>query len=1225
MTLFSSSLRRSIAVCLVATLVITACGDGGDRSRNVESIAGTACQKKGATKTVSKVSYVCGAAPTGKTWFMVSGKLTTKGAKACKPAGKFEAAKSRVCTTVKKSNVWVKVMPLPPMIATTILGTETTVAAAGTDTTTPPQTTPSQTTIPEAASAAPKSEALREVAAALAPPELPKTDEEFVARLEPRPVEAQAAKRIPAEIKVSGGATDLASGGAFEAPLSVAILDQDGKQLPVGGNVISVTSTRPDIEMSNVVAVAGDDGVARFSDLTIAGPAGPVELSFVADFTATASFAFDLLPGAASVARLLTEFTTVTASEVFPIAPRIGLFDRHDNAVSRTGVKITATVGSTVIGTATTDGKGVAEFSGLKISEKLTTTSSVSKTIVYSYDLGAGTTSIEQTVDVVAGDPSTFEIVTMPSTTARAGLLLETQPVVRFLDKNGNPVARAGLEIFAELITSDYGASLQGTRTLKTDDSGIARFTDLSIRGGVGSYQILLASPQTGDVILSDIISLKAGVAVLINVTKTTSVFSNDVSVEKPFELEAVDEWGNRDTSFTGKLAIRPSRTVDLTVTANGSFADGALTVSSMKLVGTGGFLDLTFEAGSLSSGVQSVVLAAGVPTRIGILSRPGTVQSNATFTSPLAVQLFDSAGNASGTPNIGITLTMSGANSVVENVLTTSRGVATFVVSKLAKAGTTNVVYSRTANTSGPVLEAQSDTITVIAGTPNTVRLLTPATINERSGVVFASKPKVQVTDAAGNNIETAGIQVKGRIVVNYNSLTSTGVLSGETATTDDKGQATFNNLTVTGVATAFFVSFVPVRGGVYGGTLRVNLGAGEPAALAVVRQPNGGFNRSALRTQPTVEVRDSAGNVVAAPGITVTSTVDGATTSVQTDSTGLATFTSIVSSGLVGQRRVTFTAPGLASATSNEFELVAGPTTQIVPTRTSITGPQGIVIPNVQTRDVDGNLTTTDAFQIIASVASASGESWLLGGRISTVSGGNASFASTRISSTASSATITYTVSGRSTKISVPVTFTRELVPGNFGPTGGVIIYAAAADDDAWSRPHTEVGFSSGGRFVEVAPAGWSGSSTDPKMVWSNRVPPRSLVSYASIGFASTVTRNYSTYFKTLSPVPPLPTSAIMTVADKFAFDKDDWLLPTLGEVELMLEYAADNNSSFGLTVDSASNSTSYLTSSVDCCEYGQQFVSMAINMVPGAGSRYVFGKISDQAYVRPVRYFG
>jgi hypothetical protein len=313
------------------------------------------------------------------------------------------------------------------------------------------------------------------------------------------------------------------------------------------------------------------------------------------------------------------------------------------------------------------------------------------------------------------------------------------------------------------------------------------------------------------------------------------------------------------------------------------------------------------------------------------------------------------------------------------------------------------------------------------------------------------------------------------------------------------------------------------------------------------------------------------------------------------------------------------------LSSVTSAEFELVAGPTMQIVATSASISGPQGIVIPNVQTRDLDGNLTTTDAFQIIASVASNSGETWLLGNRVSTISGGTANFSSTRVSSTASSATITYTVSGRTTKTSVPVTFIRELVPGNFGPTGGVIIYAARADQDEWSRPHKETGFSSGGRYVEVAPPGWSGTSTDTRMAWSSRVPPQTLDSYGSIGYASTNTRYYNSYLQTLSSPTSKPTSAIMTVADKFAFDKDDWLLPTLGEVELMLEYAADDNRAFGLAVDSATNSTKYLTSTVDCCQYGQGFISIEINMISGAGSRYVFGKVSDQAYVRPVRYFG
>jgi hypothetical protein len=156
-------------------------------------------------------------------------------------------------------------------------------------------------------------------------------------------------------------------------------------------------------------------------------------------------------------------------------------------------------------------------------------------------------------------------------------------------------------------------------------------------------------------------------------------------------------------------------------------------------------------------------------------------------------------------------------------------------------------------------------------------------------------------------------------------------------------------------------------------------------------------------------------------------------------------------------------------------------------------------------------------------------------------------------------------------------------------------------------------------------VAPPGWSGSATDPKMAWSSRVPPRTLGSYGSIGFASTVTRIYNTYLQTISSPTLRPTSAIMTVADKFAFDKDDWLLPTLGEVELMLEYAAGDNRAFGLAVDSATNSAKYLTSTIDYFENGQYFVSRKIEMFSGADAQYVFGKFTDQAYVRPVRYFG
>ena len=83
-------------------MFVASCGDGSDRSRNVETVAATACTKKGATKSIAKVDYVCGVATAGQVWFAVVGKLTTKGAKSCKPLGKYDAGKSRVCGAIKK-------------------------------------------------------------------------------------------------------------------------------------------------------------------------------------------------------------------------------------------------------------------------------------------------------------------------------------------------------------------------------------------------------------------------------------------------------------------------------------------------------------------------------------------------------------------------------------------------------------------------------------------------------------------------------------------------------------------------------------------------------------------------------------------------------------------------------------------------------------------------------------------------------------------------------------------------------------------------------------------------------------------------------------------------------------------------------------------------------------------------------------------------------------------
>lgn len=1207
---FAQSRRRLIAFTVVAGLVLASCGGDGERSRNVETIAATPCTKKGTTKTVSKVNYVCGTTPTGKIWFSVVGKLTTKGAKACKPLGKYEAAKSRVCGTVKKSNAWVKVAPLPAAVsgvggATTLPSTETNVSQSSTTTVAPPS---------ESAAGQ-----RNEVAAALTPAPQPTTIEEFLELPVPRPVEAQAIPAVPTSLKVDGGADSIANGEVFDPPFAVTILDQNGEAFASAGITVVVTPSRSDIELTNAVAKTNDKGVATFDNLRVDGVAGAAVLNFATSFATSVGFDISLNPGPGIRLGLGNDVRVVAVGEPFPVSPRVGIYDKDNNLVRIAGAKIAATYNGKVLQQATIGSTGYAEFRGLQIDTKLTTTDGTKAKIEYSAVDASHLEVVVQNLDLVAGDAASLVVVTQPAKVARAGLILDMQPAVRFVDKNGNPVGKQGQTVVAELVCPPAATcTMSGKRTVETDVSGIARFTDLVISGVAGTYQIVFFSELNSLATISDSVALSAGAAVSIVATKITRVFRHGVKVEAAFELQAIDQWNNPATDFEGELEIATTKSLDFEIPRSSKFVKGALKLDA-TLRGAAGSVTFRFLSGDRTSMVYEASLVAGVPATIEILTKPGTVSAGNTFSQALIARFRDSADNIVEVSDRPIKLTMSGATTFEETALTNVRGAAVFSITKLTKAGTTGLSYV------DPVGDAASatDTITVVAGAPYTTRLVSTAKTYERSGASFAIKPVVQLVDADGNNVATPNVMVTATI--NFGCGASR--LVNNTATSDSNGRVTFTNLVLTGAECAFIIGFRP-KDGVGPGLLTVVLSFGAPSTIQISTQPVGARNRLPLTTQPVVILKDSAGNTSKTKDVIVSATLDGLTVSTKTDSDGRATFVGLTASGKTGLRSVKFRSDGLADATSESFLMSAGVATQLVPSEASISVSQGGDLPYLKIKDADGNDTDL-AESVIVDASSTSGVAWVSGLRVRTALSGIVSFLGAKVSSSSTSAKLKFTVSGRSMTTTVDVSFTRELRVGDLGPTGGVII-ADLNNEPAIPgfRALPVADLSEGGRFVEVAPKGWNGDASDPVVKWGTRNVPttsnsRFSSNLSSRGGAASNSRQYLDYLKTLTPQPVVTKSAIEIVAEKFAFDVDDWVLPTAGEVSAMLGIAKNDNSKLGVTF--SGGVATYWSSTYDFSRFapvkGIYSQSTSIDDYDSANVK----SQSTMLSIRPVRYFG
>jgi len=232
------------------------------------------------------------------------------------------------------------------------------------------------------------------------------------------------------------------------------------------------------------------------------------------------------------------------------------------------------------------------------------------------------------------------------------------------------------------------------------------------------------------------------------------------------------------------------------------------------------------------------------------------------------------------------------------------------------------------------------SGTVTLTSGNTITVT----ATVLTRSGTPVQG---AQVTWASSNP-QVASVE---------NGLI-TGLLAGTTSVTASVGSVTSAPLSVTTTP-------------------------GTPTRLALRTQPGGAAVGAPFGTQPVVEVRDAAGNVVTASGAAVSVTIGSgggalAGTTTVNATAGVATFTDLLLTGTVGARTLAFTSTGLTAVNSGSFALAAGAPSRLVITRQAVGGAVGATLltqPIVELRDVSNNVSTGSTAQVTAGLTGFTG----------------------------------------------------------------------------------------------------------------------------------------------------------------------------------------------------------------------------------------------------------
>jgi hypothetical protein len=229
-------------------------------------------------------------------------------------------------------------------------------------------------------------------------------------------------------------------------------------------------------------------------------------------------------------------------------------------------------------------------------------------------------------------------ITTQPAGTAENGVQLAEQPALRVDDTSGQPFGK-GVEITASV----EGATLSGTTVMKSDGSGVARFTDLNLTGAPGSYPLTFSAPNLAGV-RSTAIKLAVGAPGVLSIVTQPPHSVLDTEVFPPDQQPTVrvtDAGGNAVAGATVSASIQSgSGTLEGAVTA-ATADDGTAAFGDLGIAGTGTHT-IRFTAGSLNATSTSVAVGT-LPTEAttGHWSRVISWAANGADIVPLHMHLL--------------------------------------------------------------------------------------------------------------------------------------------------------------------------------------------------------------------------------------------------------------------------------------------------------------------------------------------------------------------------------------------------------------------------------------------------------------------------------------------------------------------------------------------------------------------------------------------------------
>ena len=800
----------------------------------------------------------------------------------------------------------------------------------------------------------------------------------------------------PSQVTLMVGATE---------DLTVVSRSSDGEVLT--GRPVTFSSDNPEI------ATISETGV-----VTGVGPGLTVVTATVEGRSATVNVDVTALPAS----RLDFQNDPGTGAAGSPLPPvRVEVQDSEGGTVREGSAVVTLEfgqnpTGAVLSGTLTTSAvNGVATFNDLRVNQ-------VGTGYTLRATSGSLTPAESAPFAIVAGTAARLTIATQPSPAATNDIPLAVQPRIQIRDAEGNAVAQGGVQITAVLEGS--GATLEGDRTITTNAEGVGIFTDLVLSGASGTYTILFAAPGLTAIASNAIVLSTGEPAALALIQQPSPAAETGVAFERQPIVQLLDANGNAaprsGIAVTAAIASGGG-TLGGTITRS-TDASGRATFTDLAISGAAGTRTLAFTATGLT-GITSEPIGITVPAppeaaRLILTTAPSTIASSgAALSTQPSVQVADASGNpvAQGGTTITAVLASGPAGASLTNATATTNPSGLAVFSGLAITGDAGSYTLRFE--SGSLDPVTSATITLSAAAATSLSITTQPSSSSLSGSAFAQQPVLQLRDGSGNPVSQAGVSVTASIA------TGGGTLGGNvTATTDASGEAAFGDLMITGSAGPRTLQFgSPGLSAVTSTSIEIT--EPQPASLRVLTQPSSSAqNGKVIEQQPSLLLAKGSGEPVGNATVNATigtgpsgSILSGA--SAVTNSSGVATFSSLTINGTVGTYTLQFAGGGAAPASSSSILLGAGDpaaiTIETQPPATATNGAGFSTSPVVAVQDGSGNAVAGTA--VGAARGSGPGE---LGGTLSRTTAGNgrAAFNDLSLTGLVGTYTIEFSQGGRS-----------------------------------------------------------------------------------------------------------------------------------------------------------------------------------------------------------------